>query len=551
MIRFSQRPWQLACWLTLFLFTSVLGEEDKKAEASALANAIPKPIITLDPPNFTKFAGGVTMEITAKNDLAKKHVIQGLNHLHGGWEHEARRHFAEAMKADTNCLMAHWGMVMTMLQASPDLADTRMAATDRLLYLLKEGNCSEQERDYTYCLIKYMEEGAEGTAEAFRKIAKKYPDDLQAAVFAALFNRGGYDLTGDPTPLQEDSEKALLALVEKHPENFLPLHALLVIRAQAMDLRESLPLAKKLNELQPNYPPAFHILGHYEWRNGNDRAAATAFGRAAMSYRKWMRQHKISVADCPEWVKAESYRVATIISTVDFETAYAAAQQLAATELPKDRPSADGTRLLLWEAKTLPARILIHQGIQYSTEEAAKALPEPKLLADHRKHCLAYWWADGLRLALEAQSLSSRGRSDHARKVIDVLNNHIRNMTKTQKVAAVSGEALQWQRAYTALKVLEADVRGRIAMVGPPDVRDVAFNWFSSAADLQKPQPLMYPPMILSPMAARLGDYYRTNNQPEEAVKAYNEALRVIPNDPHSQKNLILALAAVKAKKDK
>ncbi len=533
----------------LMISTSIA--EEKEPPLSSVADAIPNSIILLNPPTMMEFARGVEMEVTANDEVSRQHVIQGLNHLHSGWEYEARRHFAEAMKGDANCLLAHWGMVMTMLSTSPDLADTRMAATDRMLYLVNNEFGSEHERDYAYCLIKFMEEGAEGAANAFRKISEKYPDDLQAAVFAALFSRGGYDLTGEATPLQVSSEKTLEVLVEKHPDNFLPLHTLLVMRGQAPDLKKSLELARKLTELQPNSPSAFHTLGHYEWRCGNHKRAAAAFGRASSSYMKWMRQNGVTVADCPEWVKAESYRVVALISTQDFNTAYAAAKQLAATKIPKDRPSADGTRLLLWEAKTLPARLLIHRGIEYSTEQAARALPKPEVLAAYRKHSLAYLWADGLRIALEAQKLSSRGQRNEARQAVDVLRKHIADMAQTQQMAAKSGEILQWQRAHKALKVLEADIRGRIAMFGSPDIRDAAFNWFSSATDLQKPEPLLYPPLILSPMAARLGDYYRSSNKPVEAAEAYRNALRMIPNDSHSLKNLNLVMASLREKEKK
>ena len=88
-----------------------------------------------------------------------------------------------------------------------------------------------------------------------------------------------------------------------------------------------------------------------------------------------MKQNKLTVADCPEWPKTESYRVVSLLSMGDYDTAYAAASQIAAIPLPKDRLASPGTRNLLWDAKTLPARILIHRGLENSFVEASKALP--------------------------------------------------------------------------------------------------------------------------------------------------------------------------------
>ena len=52
--------------------------------------------------------------------------------------------------------------------------------TDRLLDLVEQGKGTELERGYAYGLIKYIEEGPAGAANAFRKVAEKFPNDLQA-----------------------------------------------------------------------------------------------------------------------------------------------------------------------------------------------------------------------------------------------------------------------------------------------------------------------------------------------------------------------------------
>jgi hypothetical protein len=42
---------------------------------------------------------------------------------------------------------------------------------------------------------------------------------------------------------------------------------------------------------------------------------------------------------------------------------------------------------------------------------------------------------------------------------------------------------------------------------------------------------MMFPPMILTPMAVRLGQYHLTAGQPTEALEAFQRALASFPND--------------------
>lgn len=510
----------------------------------SVAEAIPASVKALGKPVMMSFPSGIRMAVTAANEEVQAEVLQGLNHLHGGWEFEASRHFAEAMTEDPECLLAHWGMVMCLLNPSQETLPAKTAAAARLLDLIEKGQGSELERGYAYGLVKYLEEGPVVASNAFRKVAEKFPNDLQAAVFSALFGRGGYDQMGDPTPDQEAAEKILLEQIKKNPQSPIPLNALLVIRAEGRDLAGSSEMARNLSKMLPDYPPAFHLLGHYEWRCGHHAAAATAFGRASSFYQRWMADHKVSVADCPEWVRSECYRIVALVSKGEFDTAYAASRQVAATPLPEKRPTSPGTRILWWEAKTLPARVLLHRGFKGNAEEAARSLPPAKTSDSIRKDSLANWWIDGLRIALEVQRLIDNGDLTNAREVLNALAQHGGMMSKTQKDASVSGERSEWTRAFRALEVLASDLHGKLTMAGPVDKRDLAYNWFASATDRQLPATMLNPPMLLTPMASHLGGFYLATKKPDEAIEAYQRALELFPNDMNSLTGLKAAFEA-------
>ena len=526
----------LAAWLVGC--SLVAGEEPEAADKGAqiveipsVEAAIPDPVKALGEPAMTNFPGGIRIAVTASTETAQAHVNQGLNHLHGGWEFEASRHFAAAMREDPECLLAHWGMVMSLLTPSPETGPARNAASERLLHLIDQGKGSELERGYAYGLIKYMDEGPAAAAAAFSKVAEKFPNDLQAGIFAALFGRGGYDDLGDATPDQQKAEDSLKALMEKFPSNPVPLNALLSIRAEAPNLTGSLDLARKLCQMSPEYPPYFHLLGHYEWRCGQHGQASTAFGRASSYFEKWMKETKATIADCPEWVKAECYRIVSLVSKGEFDNAYASARVVAATPIDAKRYASPGARLLLWDAKTLPARILLHRGLRGNANEALHSLPDPAEIKDTRRQSLAYWWIDGLRFALEARRLIDEEKYKEAQETIEAFTLHGEGMAKTQQAAATNGERSSWIRSFRALEVLASDLRGSLTMAGPKDRIGTAYNWFASAADRQHPSSLLFPPMILTPMAIHLGEFYLATGKPKEAIEAYQRALSAFPND--------------------
>ncbi|MFD2257907.1 hypothetical protein ACFSSA_14595 [Luteolibacter algae] len=515
-------------------------------EMPTLEKCIPDAVSKLGPPSVFPFHKGLVTAVSAANEEAQIHTLQGLNHLHGGWEFEASRHFAIAMKADPHCLMAHWGMIMTMLAPSPETDANRLATTERMLELVSAGEGTELERGFAYSLIKYIEEGPKGAATAFKRVAEKFPGELQSEIFAALFGRGGYDELGEITPDQEKSEQRLLKLIERDPNAALPLYALLLIRAESPDLQPSLEMARNLCQMVPDYAPYFHLLGHYEWRCGEHSKAASAFARSATLYSIWMKENKVAPADCGEWVRSECYRVVALASKGDFDNALASAEKIANTTVDPERPFAFGTRQLLWDAKTLPARVLLRRSREGDSAKALASLPTPEEGAPFREKSLSYWWVDGLRISLEAQRLLDAGELEKAGDTIGAVSYHGQAMAKKQNIAAAIGERSEWLRSFRALEVLAAELRGRLALAGPPAGHGSAFNWFRAATDRQRPATMLSPPPLLTPMVTRLGDYYIARNQPAEAIEAYTEALMKFPNDHETLQRLESARSKIK-----
>lgn len=526
-------------------FFIVLAVAAPAQDLPAVEAAIPPAIQAAGAPQPRIFPGGVRMAISTHSPDVQALVNQGLNHLHGGWEFEAARHFAAAMREDPDCLMAHWGMVMALLTPNPESAEARAAATARMLSLVEAGKGTDLERGYAYGLVKYLEEGPSGAAVAFRKVADKYPKEMQAAVFSALFQRGGYDELGSATPDQEAAEDVLLSLCKDNPQSALLIHALLMISAEAPDLSASLDLARQLCQLVPDYPPYQHLLGHYEWRCGHHHEAAAAFAQSSAQYQLWMKNNGIALADCGEWIQAECYRVVAIASQGDTQTAIAEATQLANTLIPGDRAASPGARALWWDAHTLIARIGHTQHTAASLDMALQSLPAPEAVQSSRAHTLAHWWINGLRIALHGMRCVKSGDLAQARDVSQALTLHGENMARMQDAATAQGERTFWLRAFRALEVLASDLRGEMAMAGPRGRREIAYNWFASAADRQAPEPMLMPPMVLTSMPTKLGWFHLKAGRHAEAIEAFERALQRTPRDRNSLDGLLKARDAL------
>jgi tetratricopeptide (TPR) repeat protein len=512
--------------LALMIGTAFCAEEPPSVE-----EAIPGPVKSLAAPAGDGLPGGFQIAVSSDSEAAQRHVNLGLDHLNAGWEFEASRHFGAALMADPDCLLAHWGMLLCLIDPGPETVAARDAAMERLLALVEAGAGSELERGYAYGLIKYIQDGPEGAEAAFRKVSARFPNEIQAAVLAALFGRGGFDAEGDATPGQERAEKVLHAMIQKHRGSPVPIHALLFIRAEGRITPEFLVMARFLAVNWPGYAPYQHMLGHYEWRSGNHALAAEAFASAAQLYQEWMKSNGVAAADCPEWLKASAYRVLALMSMGETKAATGAADDLAAIPWIADRPASAGNRFLMWEARTLPARILIRHNEPGMARKAAASLPKPEDLVAFRKHSLAYWWIDGLRILCESRGLLDEGKIEAAREVMAALAHHMDNMAENRDLARAGGELSQWSRAFRAMEILMSELRADLALAGEKSLRGPAYNWLSAAADRQSPAALLMPPAVLAPASGRLGDLLMAEDKPAEAIEAYQHALVLFPND--------------------
>lgn len=516
-------------WIALAMIGSLMAEEPQPVPE--VAETISKQVAALPAPEKPQVKGGVNLLITAKDDETQASVRDGMTCLHAGWDFEAYRHFVEALKHDPQCLMAHWGVAVSLLHGSDDMGAQRDAALARMLALVDAGVGTDLEHRYVFGLSQLIAEGPDAGAAAFAAASEEYPKDPQLILLECLMSRGGYDFAGDPTPDQERAEKKLRELIAKHPDRSYLRYSLLVIRAEAPDLSKDLGIARELCEESPEFPPYFQLLGHYLWREGLHGEAAQAFGRAGDLYAEWMRNSGLGPIDCPGWTKSECYRAVALASKGDYETALAAARTVAGIKVPAEKSASDGARMLLWEGKTLPARILMRRGREGDMTKAKELLPKQEDIEGVGNHSLAVWLlqahstAIGIRLALE------KGDLEAAKKLNEDLSRLGEGFVQTRDAAVQRNEQSFWKRGFRDLEVLASESTGLLAMAGPEQGRGSAYNWFLSGRDRQIRESLMMPPVVMLPMEARIAEFHASKKNWDEAIKALEDGLKGRPND--------------------
>lgn len=487
---------------------------------------------------------GISMAISANSPVAQEHVLRGLNLIHGGWDYRAYQHFLAALQIDPDCLMAHFGVIFSLLDGDQEYHQPRAVAVERALALIKAGAGTKLERGYLFGLIQLLEGGPQAAAAAFAKVAESFPKDPQLRLLEIYFLRSGFDEEGKPLPDQEIAQEKLAELMKKSPDSPILIHAWLMIRAENRHLSSDLPLARKLCELVPDYPPYYHVLGHYEWRSGNYHRAQQALSRCVMLYRNWMDHCDVDRIDCPDWMRAEMYRAAAAAGCGDYESALAIAKALSMVKIPSNRFTSAGARMLWWEASTLEMRIRMRRQEPDDLRMALASLPSKEFVRTLTPYTRVAFYYQGLAMLLEARLALADNEWERAKELTEAMSMHLPLMQQIRGDVTNMGELSHFIRAYSLLDVASLQLKGDLAMARDDQQKNVAYNWYSGANERQMYATRMMPPVSLLPTEILLGNYFEKKNDGARAMEVYREGLVRWPNDVL----LLEAIAALQTK---
>ena len=221
--------------------------------------------------------GNVHLE-TSCNEVAQRRFDRAMRYQHSYWYLQAKEVFEEALKADPNCAMAHWGIALTLMDNPHNaVPQPNLAPGLATIQKAKAMNAkTERERDYIDALLvmyaDYDKVSHTQRMRAFRdaqaKVAAKYPDDDEAQIAYAITLNTSADLN-DKTYAQQTKGAAILEPISKrllrHPG---VTHYLIHLYDYPSTAAKGLQAADRYAAIAPAAPHAQHMPSHIYTRVG-------------------------------------------------------------------------------------------------------------------------------------------------------------------------------------------------------------------------------------------------------------------------------------------
>jgi tetratricopeptide (TPR) repeat protein len=241
--------------------------------------------------------GSYSYRITTASADAQRWFDQGLRLIYAFNHHEAQKAFREAARLDPKCAMCFWGIAMTEGSNYNDPTsgerESRALSAVRQAAALAAGTRPEERALIDAVARRHSADPAAARAtldgvyaDAMREVARRFPDDLEAATFSAdaMMNLRPWNLwtpDGAPQPGTEELVQTLERVLARNPNHPGALHLYIhAVEASARPGRAE-AAADRLAKLMPGAGHIVHMPSHIYWRVGR-YADAVAVNTAAV-----------------------------------------------------------------------------------------------------------------------------------------------------------------------------------------------------------------------------------------------------------------------------
>ncbi len=438
--------------------------------------------------NITSFQSRVPetfiLPISSKCNEASQFTLQGLHHIIFGWDEEAFRYFSMALEYDPSCFLAHWGLIFSAFGS--DHTEELNQSLESIKFLAKKNILPPLEDSYCNVLALLIGEGRSSAANALEKHYRQFRRDPFAVMLRIVLLRNGFDFFGTPLP---DQKKAL-ALAEELIQNYPDNAAAYFLRAW---LEESAPTvsdraiecAALASKISPYYAPVLHLDGIMQFRSQNYAKASAFFERSADSALR--ETEKISVADRDLYLKSLLFLAVSQEKNGDKKSALRTRNFLRSIPIDWSRPFARGSRLQIWEVRSLPSRNILANDFIPDTKDIKACMSAfnnfPKGDNDPTKT-----YASILKHCMEARLLFTQKKSSG----ILCLNKAEEELKILRAESALSQNAAyrsQYERACESSQVILLHTRSLYSK-SPED-------WKKDAAEISKHGSDFLPPAAL------------------------------------------------------
>jgi tetratricopeptide (TPR) repeat protein len=246
--------------------------------------------------------------ITTGSQMAQRYFDQGLTLAYGFNHAEAVRSFEACIAHDRAAAMCHWGKAFALGPNinAPMPAENVAPAWEALDQAKRHARgASKQERAYIDALAtRYEKDPPEDRsrldrdfADAMRKVADEFPDDLDARTLAAeaAMNTIPWDYylpDGKAKPLANEIVAMLESVLARDPNHIGAIHFYIHAVEASSTPERAEPYADRLADLCPGAGHLVHMPSHIYYRVGRYNDATEINVRAAKADESYITQCK-------------------------------------------------------------------------------------------------------------------------------------------------------------------------------------------------------------------------------------------------------------------
>jgi len=288
----------VACVLVSAVAGCSAKSTEKPSDAAAAASMPSAPLFT--------DLGSYHHEISTKSKTAQRYFDQGLTLCYAFNHAEAVRSFEAAAAADPKCAMCYWGASFalgTNINAPMAPENTKPAWEALKKAQANAKHASKHERAYIDALATRYADPAPADrhaldlafADAMKKVAHNYPDDLDAVTIYAEATMDTmpwdyYQADGAPKPATKEAIAALESVMARDPNHIGAIHFYIhAVEASSTPERAEAP-ADRLGALVPGAGHLVHMPSHIYYRVGRYEDATAANERAAKADESYITQ---------------------------------------------------------------------------------------------------------------------------------------------------------------------------------------------------------------------------------------------------------------------
>lgn len=502
------------------------GQAHAPGHGHAGADAAPDAVDSsrsLPAPPLMDGIGGRHFAITTRSQKAQAYFDQGVSLLHCFWEFEALRAFREAARLDPDAPMVYWGIHSSIKAFDKKRADERKTALGKMKALLNQA--SEREQFYMRATLALEERGEKAQAayvSEMEALVDRYPDDIDAKLFLALFLMNGYDKDRRPKEGQLYSQAILRELLRAHPDNAAANHYWIHAQESSRRPEAAMESAERLARMAPRSAHMVHMPGHIFYRTGDYGRARQSFLDSLRIEEEYMRAQGVAPADAWNYEHNLSYLSAACAEMGRYREAVAFTEKL--QQLPQNPEQVKASSAFILRS----GGALMRLHIRFGNWQAVIAHPLDFGVGDAEVNLFAKAYRDGLLLYAQGMSQLEKGDVEAAGREAERFESLLWQLIGVESKPPAGGPSAEVLKVLT---VAALELRGNL--LSARGRHEEAFKTLKLASDKEREIAYFEPPFYSRPSLESLGYAYLRAGRWQSARDAFTEALGERPRSGH------------------